>query len=275
MLLELGDGRSILEHLLDTLESAGVGPNLVTVGFDHQAIRKRLRNRARTIHNPFFEHHGVCSSLMLARDEFFAAGCVITVGDHYLEPEEMTAFLKAQPEAPILLHCELKKCDDEDMKVFIDQSHQLCGISKTWRSGGGNAIGEFSGMVRLSPTGSRMFFECLAEAVWNRGCPQDLFMADVLMACHQREPLGFHLSTAHRRLDIDFPSDYERARELYAEFDARRREELLRHAEAEVARLAEEAAAMVERANSGPDSSPDLTVDEEEPTSELALPMAA
>ena len=213
VLLDLADGKSILENLLDQFESAGVKPNCVVVGNDAPAVRTRIGRRASLLLNPFYEHFGILSSLWVARSEFYAAPFVVSVGDHYLEREAMADFMQAQTGAGVLLHVELKKCDDEDMKVFIDHHHKLETISKVWTSG--TAIGEFSGLIRFSAQGSRLFFDCLADYAWSHGVRANSYMADVLMACHRSEALAFHLSSDHRRMDVDYPSDYMRARDLY------------------------------------------------------------
>lgn len=222
VLLDLG-GKSILDNVLDQFAAAGIAQTYVTVGFDGATVRRECRNKATPILNPFYEQYGILSSLWVARGDVYASPLLITVGDHYFESDALRTFLQHDPNAPIAVHVEAKKCDDEDMKVFIDQRHELLTISKTWpafdergRSANAMAVGEFTGMIRLTAAGCRTFFDTLQEFVWQKGLRDGTYMADILMACHRREQLSFCLSHDHRRLDIDFPRDYDRARELYA-----------------------------------------------------------
>jgi choline kinase len=141
---------------------------------------------------------------------------LLSVGDHYIEAGAIADFKKSQPDADILVHVEMKKCDDEDMKVFIDTGHQLHTISKMWGKSSYSVLGEFSGLIRFSPQGSRLFFDTLNELGWQRPLGHEMYLADLLMACHRSMPLAFYLSSDHRRMDVDYPSDYARARELYA-----------------------------------------------------------
>ncbi|MGL4464008.1 MAG: NTP transferase domain-containing protein [Planctomycetia bacterium] len=215
VLLNLGDGKTLLSNLFDQFDAVGASPIYTTAGYDGAAVRDACRDRSTVLLNPFFEHYGVLSSLWAARPELYAAPFLLSVGDHYIEREAVVEFSKSQPEASILVQVELKKCDDEDMKVFINPRRELLTLSKTWPKKEGTAIGEFTGMVRFSSAGSRLFFDSLASLTWQAGAGPTLFIADVLMACHKREALAFHLSSDHRRMDVDFPSDYVKACDLY------------------------------------------------------------
>ena len=42
-------------------------------------------------------------------------------------------------------------------------------------------------------------------------------MADILCQLHRKWELAFHLSHDHQRVDVDFPYDLARARQLYAQ----------------------------------------------------------
>jgi choline kinase len=216
VLLELGEGKCVLDNLLDLFETAGVGSTYVVVGHDAVGVRRRSKDRAVPVLNPFAERSGLLSSLWVARSELYASAFLLSAGDHYLEHDAFTEFHRAQPTAPILVHVELKKCDDEDVKIFVGADGRLRTISQQWGRSNGKAIGEFTSLVRFSPAGSRLFFDSLLELAWSTGLNPDQTLADVLLACHRRQPLAFHLSSDHRRRDIDYPGDYAKARELYS-----------------------------------------------------------
>lgn len=216
VLLDLGGGKRIVDNLLDQFEAVGIHQTYITVGFDAERVRHCTRTRATALYNPFFEHYGVLSSVWIARPELYATGFLLSVGDHYLERSVMQEFMADQPDADILVHVELKQCDDEDMKVFIGPQGQLKAISKMWHRSAGAALGEFSGMIRFSPAGSRQFFDTLGDFAWTRKLDRETFLADVLMACHRRDGLSFCLSNNHRRLDVDYPVDFTAACQLYA-----------------------------------------------------------
>lgn len=210
VLLDLG-GETLLGNILNHFEHANVGPTLVVVGFDANAIRTLYGTRATCLLNPFFEHTGILGSLWQVRERLTGSPFVFTTGDHYFAGPRFQAFLADQPDAEVLLDVEIKPCDDEDMKVYLNRQGLLRTMTKTLLDG--TCLGEFTGAVRFSAEGSRQFFDTLESHVWQHGIQG--YVADVLCALHRRSELAFHLSTDHRRLDVDFPCDVTRARQLY------------------------------------------------------------
>ena len=210
VLLDLG-GEAILSTILTHFEQAGITDSLVTVGFDAPAVRTACGTRARCLLSPFFEHYGILSSVWLARPLLDGSPFVFTPGDHYFAPSRLRSFLADQPEADILVDVEIKDCDDEDMKVFLNRAGKLRTITKTFLEG--PVLGEFTGLVRCSAEGSSQLFTTLEKHVWQHGIQG--YLADVLCALHKKWELAFHLSNDHRRIEVDFPYDLARARELY------------------------------------------------------------
>jgi choline kinase len=211
VLLDLG-GVTLLGNLLDQFEQVGIRETYVVVGFDAPAVRGHCQSRAVCLLNPFFEHYGILGSVWLARPRVDGQPFVFTTGDHYFVGPRFQTFLADQPQAEVLVDVELKTCDDEDMKVYIHRSGQLRTITKTVLDG--NPLGEFTGTVRFTAEGSTLFFDTLERYAWQHGLKQG-YVADVLCALHRRSELAFHLSTDHRRIEVDFPSDLTRARQLH------------------------------------------------------------
>ena len=79
----------------------------------------------------------------------------------------------------------------------------------------GTCLGEFTATVRFSAEGSLRFFETLEKYAWQHGLQG--YVADVLCALHRKWELAFHLSSDHRRVEVDFPYDLTKARQLYRE----------------------------------------------------------
>jgi choline kinase len=214
VLLDLG-GDTILGTILDNFQRGGVTPTYVVVGFDAPAVRTFCTTAttppATCVLNPFFAAYGILGSVWLAREHLDGLPFVFTTGDHYCGWERFEAFLREQPEADILVDVDIKTCDDEDMKVYLSREGKLRTITKTFLRG--PVLGEFTGAVRFSAEGSRGFFGTLEKHVWQHGIQG--YVADVLCAYHRKWELAFHLSSDHRRVEIDFPCDLERARDLY------------------------------------------------------------
>jgi choline kinase len=211
VLLDLG-GDTILGTILTNFEQSGIDDTVVVVGHDAVAVRSFCRPRARCLLNPFFESAGILASVWQARPLLDGAPFVFTTGDHYCHPERFAAFLADQADADVLVDVALKECDDEDMKVFLNGAGRLRTMTKTFLEG--PVLGEFTGMVRFSAEGSSQFFGSLERHVWQHGIQG--YVADVLCAVHRKWELAFHLSSDHRRVEIDFPCDLALARTLYA-----------------------------------------------------------
>jgi L-glutamine-phosphate cytidylyltransferase len=212
VLLDLG-GETILSSIVTHFEQAGITDTLVVAGFDAHAVRTACGGRARCVLNPFFEHYGILGSIWLARPHLDDAPFVFTPGDHYFAPARLQAFLRDQPGADILVDVELKACDDEDMKVFVNRAGKLRTITKTFLDG--PVLGEFTGLVRFSAEGNGQLFAALERHAWQHGIQG--YLADVLCAVHRKWELAFHLSADHDRVEVDFPCDLTRARLLYAQ----------------------------------------------------------
>jgi choline kinase len=211
VLLDLG-GESILSTILTHFENAGVTDPLVVVGHDALAVRTACGARARCLLNPFFKHHGLLGSLWAARDRFAGEGFVFTPGDHYFAPARLASLLADQPLADILVDVELKACDDREVKLYLNRNGRLRTISRATLEG--PVLGEFTGLVRFSSEGGRHFFSTFENHVWRHGLRGSL--ADVLCQVHKRWDLCFHLSGAHDRVAVNYPGEYNRAKELYA-----------------------------------------------------------
>ena len=211
VLLDLG-GESILATILGHFEQAGVAETFVVVGFDAHAVRTACGTRAHCLLNPFYESYGILGSVWLARPFLEGRPFVFTTGDHYFASPRFRTFLADQPEADVLVDVELKDCDDEDMKVFVSRTGKLRAITKTVLEG--PVLGEFTGTARFSAEGSTQLFTTLEKHVWQHGIQG--YLADVLCAVHRKWELAFHLSSDHERIEVDFPCDLARARQLYA-----------------------------------------------------------
>ncbi len=210
VLLDLG-GETLLGNILNHFEQTGISETHVAVGYDAVGVRQTCEDRARLILNPFYATHGILSSFWLARPYLAGNPFLFTVGDHYFTRNRLATILADQPEAEVLVDVEMKPCDDEDMKVFINRNGKLRTITKA--SLDGHCIGEFTGMVRFSAEGSQQFFEMLDRQVWLHGI--EGYVADILCQVNRKWELAFHLSTDHDRVEVDYPYDLTRARELY------------------------------------------------------------
>jgi choline kinase len=213
VLMDLG-GETLLGNILQHFHQQHFSETIVVVGHDALAVRDAYGERCTCVLNPFFEHYGILGSVWQAAHLLHGQPFVFTPGDHYFPAERLRAFLADQPRADVLADVDVKTCDDEDMKVFLTKGGQLRTMTKTFLRGG-VVVGEFTGLVRFSAEGSAQFFDTLSRQVWSHGLHG--YVADILCQLHRKWELAFHLSHDHQRVDVDFPYDLARARQLYAQ----------------------------------------------------------
>jgi choline kinase len=213
VLMDLG-GETLLGNILHHFRQQNLSPPIVVVGHDALAVRDAYGECCTCVLNPHFEHYGILSSVWQALPLLRGEPFVFTTGDHYFDGEHLRSFLADQPGADVLVDVEVKTCDDEDMKVFLTRGGQLRTMTKTFLRGG-VVLGEFTGLVRFSAEGSGQLFDTLNRHVWHHGLQG--YVADILCQLHCKWELAFHLSTDHHRVDVDFPCDLARARQLYAQ----------------------------------------------------------
>jgi choline kinase len=218
VLLDLG-GETLLGNILTQFEHAGIHDTFVVVGHDAFAVRDHCGTRSTCLLNPFYEHAGILGSVWLAEPYLSGSGFVFSTGDHYFGAERFAAFLQDQPEADVLVDVEIKTCDDEDMKVYMDRGGRFRTMSKSFLKQG-QVLGEFTGSIRFSAEGSTQFFESLRKHVWQHGIQG--YVADVLCVQHRKWPLAFHLNGSHDRVEVDFPYDLTRAQQLYGQHRPRK-----------------------------------------------------
>jgi choline kinase len=217
VLVDLGGDR-LLGTILTNFERAGITDALVVVGHDAFNVQIYCGQRATCLLNPFYEHYGILGSVWLAQPHLDGQEFTFTTGDHFFAYERFAAFLADQPDADILVDVELKACDDEDMKVFVERNGDFRTMTKTFLRSG-LVLGEFTGCVRFSADGSAQFFDTLRKQVWQHGLHG--YVADVLCKAHRKWPLAFHLSDDHRRVEVDFPYDLTKARQLFRQLSPR------------------------------------------------------
>ena len=142
-----------------------------------------------------------------------ASPFVFTTGDHYFALPRFQAFLADQPEADVLVDVELKACDDEDMKVFLNRTGKLRTMTKTFLEG--PVLGEFTGAGPLQRRGQH----AVLRRPWKSTSGSTASRATSPTSSVPSTASGnwpFTSATTTDRVEVDFPCDLTRARQLYA-----------------------------------------------------------
>lgn len=154
------EGRTLLEHQVESLAANGVDEVVVVTGFAHQVVENvvsRIRGiSVRTLYNPFYALSDNLGTCWVARNEMRAPFLLVN-GDTLFEPSTLACFLSSERPYPITLATDRKRqYDDDDMKISAD-GEQLKRIGKKLEMAIVN--GESIGMMVFDQTGVKAFVQ--------------------------------------------------------------------------------------------------------------------
>lgn len=205
-LLEVG-GRSIVEHQLACLRSAGISAIALVTGHGSDKVHARFRDQVVYFHNDLYRETNSLYSAWLARD-FGSEGCLILNSDVLFHPDLLGRLLSA-PNADSILVDLRPGLGEEEMKVILAKNHRVVRVSKDLDPS--VAHGENVGLVRLSRIGAQRFFEVADQAArgheWNHWVP---FAIDQICPNH---PFYAVPTEGLPWVEIDYLHDLKRARE--------------------------------------------------------------
>lgn len=205
-LLEVG-GRSIVEHQLACLRSAGIHAVALVTGHGSEKVHERFGDQVVYFHNDLYRETNSLYSAWLARD-FGSGGCLILNSDVLFHPRLLERLLEA-PHADSILVDLRSGLGEEEMKVILTQNHRVVRVSKDLDPAA--AHGENVGLVRLSRVGAQRFFEIADRAAlghqWNYWVP---FAVDQI--CPDR-PFYAVPTEGLPWVEIDYLHDLKAARE--------------------------------------------------------------
>lgn len=154
------DGKTLLEHQVESLAANGVNKIVVVTGFAHQLVQKVVNSiningiDVRTLYNPFYALSDNLGTSWIARNEMKAPFLLVN-GDTLFEPSTLASLLAGRRSFPITLATDKKNnYDDDDMKVSAD-GDQLKRVSKKLDRNIVN--GESIGMMVFNQVGADAF----------------------------------------------------------------------------------------------------------------------
>jgi len=126
--LEL-DGKTLLEHQVETLADNGVTEVVVVTGFQHKVVESVLNGiegiAVRTLYNPFYAVSDNLGTCWIARREMNEPFLLVN-GDTLFDSSTLAKFLAAERVYPVTLAVDRKRSyDEDDMKISADGEHLL------------------------------------------------------------------------------------------------------------------------------------------------------
>jgi choline kinase len=215
-LAEVGD-RPILDWQLAGLHEAGVRRAVFVVGFQADLVRESARELAtgygiesQFVENPRFAGTQTGVSMACAA-EALEGGAYTLNGDVVFAPPLLRELSEADGEAIVVV--DPHPCGAEEVKVVLDPGGRVIGMGK-WVTPS-DAAGEFIGIARFGRESGRQFARSLRERsglqTWQLKYYDDtLHDLAASMGLH-----GLRLGH-HPMVEVDFPQDLHRARELFS-----------------------------------------------------------
>ncbi len=246
-LLEIGR-RPLVEHQLDALSAAGVGPVAMVVGYGADEVRERVGLKAEYVVNAEFATTNSLYSFWLARERV-KGGVVVLNCDILFDPRVLDRLLAAKGDA--LAYDSASGDGREHMKVKVAEG-RLVDMGKDLPPGDAN--GENVGILCFTEETAAALFE-KAGVLIAQGRRKDFLGAAVCEIARERAIAAVDVAGLPWG-EIDFPYDLDRARkEVWPaiEHSARRRRPVRRVARWAAAMLAVAAiGAVIWRATSRP-----------------------
>jgi L-glutamine-phosphate cytidylyltransferase len=134
------EGKSIIQHQIDTLKSFGVKDITIVVGYQKELFKQFLEQGVNLIYNPFYKSTNVLGSFWFTK-KIINEPFLFMHADTYFEPEIVSRLLDSEGNN---FAVEFKECGEEEMKVVVENG-LINNISKELQ----DSHGEFIGVAKI------------------------------------------------------------------------------------------------------------------------------
>lgn len=198
-------GKTLLAHQVDSLWAQNIDRITVVTGYLGHTVRDVLGARVQYIDNPQYEHTSSMYSLWLARD-LATEGCFILNADVLFHDEILRA-LRTSPHPDAVAVDFDAVLADEETKVRV-AGERVRALGKTLATGDAENVG----MLKFSAAGSRALFAQIEELLHHNH--RQVMVPYALNALARSYFLAAVPVRGLPWIEIDFPEDYQRAREV-------------------------------------------------------------
>lgn len=202
-LAEIG-GRPLILHQLEALSDHGVGPVLMVVGYNHEAIREVVGPRVEYLVNERFRDTNSLYSLWLAR-EWVNGPFVLLNSDLFFEPEILARLLE-EP-GNVLAYDSTSSRGREQTKVAI-RGRKVIDLGKDLPPA--SARGESLGLLKFEADGAKAMMEVAAQQI--EGHHEQAWVIEATRAVCKMVPVYGTNVAGLPWTEVDFPHDLEEAR---------------------------------------------------------------
>jgi len=202
-LVEIG-GRPLILHQLEALSDHGVGPVLMVVGYNHEAIRETVGRRVEYLVNERYRETNSLYSLWLARERV-KGPFVLLNSDLFFDPEILARLLE-EP-GNVLAYDSTSSRGREQTKVAI-RGRKVLDLGKDLPPA--SARGESLGLLKFEADGAKAMLEVAAHQI--EGGHEQAWVIEATRAVCKMTPIYGTNVAGLPWTEVDFPHDLEEAR---------------------------------------------------------------
>lgn len=197
-------GRPLILHQLEALADHGVGPVLMIVGYNQEAIRAVVGRRVEYLVNERYRETNSLYSLWLAR-EWVKGPFVLLNADLFFDPEILARLLE-EP-GNVLAYDSTSSRGREQTKVVI-RGRKVIDLGKDLPPA--SARGESLGLLKFEADGATAMLEVAAQQI-EGGHEQAWVIEATRAVCKMVLVYGINVAGLPWT-EVDFPHDLEEAR---------------------------------------------------------------
>ncbi len=212
-LLEVGEGLTLLEAQLHSLQEAGIVDITIIVGYRAEQIEAKLHKynkdfNINTVYNPFYDVSNNLISIWMARhlmqDEFITIN-----GDDMFTSSVIKNLMKSKNNITMVMD-EKDDYDEDDMKI-VHKDGLVLEVSKKIDSAKAN--GESVGIIKFSGHGPQIYINTLEEMVRDPENRNVFYLKAIQQIIDKGYPVHFSKCNEGDWGELDFHPDLVMIRE--------------------------------------------------------------
>jgi len=205
-LLEIGQGKTVLENQLENIAKAGIRDVTIVTGYKSEQIEAKVKDieylDISICYNPFYASSNNLISAWLAVRET-SENFVLLNGDDVFKPHVLEGLLESNHDITMVIDRK-DHYDPDDMKVVTD-GELVLKVSKEIPKEEAN--GESIGMILFKKKGRAIIRETLERMVREEENKKIFYLAALQNIMDRGYPVHFHECSPQDWAEIDFHSD--------------------------------------------------------------------
>ncbi len=212
-MIKIGE-RSIIHHQIESCKKAGITSFVIVLGYKKEILEAHVLEILKTdqvifVENPIYDVTNTLYSLWLTR-EYFDEDFIYFNADVLFQSELLKKIAKRSKYSELFL--ETKSCEEEEVKMIIDGKDKILEIGKKLNIP--DCAGEFIGIGKFNLDVLPAFKHYLQYGIDNKQENNYFEYAVNLLA---KDVFLKAVPTGNAPcIEIDFPEDLEKAKELFS-----------------------------------------------------------